>query len=85
MCAVTKWGLCRRLAATEKELFVSLSGKLDRRNARSFVRAIAKWLFATFATSTPEIGFAGFYLDRHRGLLGNNGISHILGPQTVVL
>jgi hypothetical protein len=80
MCAVTKWGLCRCLAAAEKQLFVSLGGKFDRRNARPFMRAIAKWLFATFATGTPEIGFASFYLDRNRGLLGNNGISHILGP-----
>jgi len=80
MCAIAKWRLCRCLAATKKQLFVSLGGKFDRGNARPFMRAIAKWLFAAFATGAPEIGFAGFYLDRHRGLLGNNGISHIFGP-----
>jgi hypothetical protein len=81
VCAVAKWGLGRCLAAAKKELFVSLGGKFDWRNARPFVRAIAKWLFSTFATGAPEIGFACFHFDRHRGLLGNNGISHILGPQ----
>ena len=81
MCAVAKWGLSRCLAAAEKELFVSLGGKFDWRKARPFVRAIAKMLFSAFATGAPEIGFAGFYLDRHRGLLGNNRISHILGPR----
>ena len=81
MCAVAKWGLSRCLAAAEKELFISLSGKFDWRNARPFVRAITKRLFSAFATGAPEICFAGFYLDRQRGFLGDNGISHILGPR----
>jgi hypothetical protein len=70
----------RCLAPAQEQFLVCIRRKFDRRDTRSFVRTITKWLFTTFTTRAPEIGFSRLYFDRIRGFLGNNGIIHDLLP-----
>ena len=65
MAAIAKRGFCRCFTPAEKHLFGCFSGNFYRRNACIFVAAITKRLFGTFATGTPEIGFAFFNFDWH--------------------
>ena len=65
VAAIAKRSLCRCFTPAEKHLFGCFSGNFYRHNACIFVAAIAKRLFGTFATSTPEIGFAFFNFDWH--------------------
>ena len=65
MATIAKRGFCRGFTSTEKHLFGCRGGNFYRRNACILVAAIAKRLFGTFATGTPEIGFAFFNFDWH--------------------
>ena len=49
------WVLATVLAATEENAFASIGSVFNWGHARVFMAAIAKWLFAAFATGAPEV------------------------------
>lgn len=65
------------LAAAEEHPLVGVGGIFHRRNARSFVTAIAERLFAALAAGAPEVGFALFNFHGIGRLLGNDGRVHV--------
>ena len=64
------------LAAAEEHPLVGVGGIFYRRNARSFVTAIAERLFAALAAGAPKVGFALLNLHGIGRLLGNDGRVH---------
>ena len=78
MSTITHGLLATVLAATKENAFACIGSVFNWGHARVFMAAIARWLFAAFATGAPEVLFSFFNLDSIRGFLRYNRSCHFL-------
>jgi hypothetical protein len=76
MGAIAQRLLLAVLATTKEHLAGFGCVKFDGQKCRVRMRPVAKWLFGTFATGTPIVGFAGDHFGGVRRFLDNDWVSH---------